>query len=537
MRTSISTLRCFLGVIAVAVLGLAVYSNTFHNSFHFDDFPSIVNNVAIRNIHDWKSIWSFWPTRFVAYFSFALNHHVNGFDILGYHVVSVLIHVAVALVVGWLAVLTTRSPRIAFFTSLIFLVHPLQTQPINYIFQRSVLLAAFFYIGSLALYVKAHCTREERPRPTRWIFYYIGSLASAILAIFSKETAITLPLMIGFYHYCFLKGEKSFPWKMVLPFFIIILLLPLTWLSVHGENLWGFKKAVEGYAGGVTVGQYFLTQIKVMVTYIRLLVVPVHQSVEYSYPLAKTLFEPPVMLSLLFLLAVLWTAAKNFNKYRLMSFGVFWFFITLLPESTIWPNNDVIFEHRLYLPLMGFSLFLASVPYYLFKEKTGTLALRLLLACVALYSVLAYQRNKVWENEFTLWDDAVHKFPHSQRAHLNRGAAYHVRGDLDHALEDYNMVIGLGPVTAITLSNRGAIFYRKGEMDLALANFKLAIEINSGYAGTYVNRGLLYRSQGKLDLALADFDKALAIMPNDPVAYGNRAEVYAAIMKTSPEHR
>ena len=176
----------------------------------------------------------------------------------------------------------------------------------------------------------------------------------------------------------------------------------------------------------------------------------------------------------------------------------------------------MVCEYRLYLPMAGFSIFIVGGLSYMFKEKNSTWVVRIGLAIVCVYSLLTYQRNKTWADEFTLWDDAVHKSPRNSLAYLNRGALYHNRGDLDLALADYNMIIGLGPVTAVTLSNRGQIFFLKGDIDLALANFELAIKINSGYAGTYINRGLLYEHQGNITKAVADYTKALAINPRLP---------------------
>ena len=523
-------------ICTILTLGIIVYTNTLLNSFHFDDYPEIINNVAIKNIFHLKDIWIFWPTRFVAYFSFALNYCWGGSKVLGYHLVSLAIHLGASLLVWQLTLLTLDSPAmrhekiaihrawIALLAGLIFLVHPLQTQPINYIFQRSVLLAAFFYLGALILFINARS--RQCKGSSRWKFYYGAALGSAILSVYSKETAISLPLMICLYEAYFLKGTGKFPWKMVLPFFVVLILLPLTWISMHPEILKGTKATVEGYAGGTDMGQYILTQLKVMVTYLRLLILPIHQRVEYDYTLVQSILEPMVLASAALLLFILAMAFRMARHYRLMSLGILWFFITLLPESSFWPNQDLIFEHRLYLPLMGFCIFLTSALFYLIQKFSSTLPVWILVVLVLMYSFMAFERNRAWHDELSLWDDAVKQSPKSARAYLNRGAAYQSRGDLDHAMQDYNMVIGLGPITAVTLSNRGTIFRQRGDFEHALANFNLAIKINPNYAGTYVNRGLLYRYEGKLDLALWDANKAVELMPHDADAHMLRGRIY-----------
>ena len=201
---------------AIVFLGVLVYANTFSNSFHFDDFKSILSNPSLRNILDFKAIWNFWPTRFVTYLSFALSYHFSKLNVFGYHFFNLIIHLANALLVWKLTLLTFRTPLlkdkkitswaypIAFFTGLIFVAHPIQTQAVTYIVQRTTSLAVFFYLASFVLYVQSRLTDKK--------VFYAGSLIAAILAMFTKEMAITLPFMVLFYENYFLK-EKKLPWK------------------------------------------------------------------------------------------------------------------------------------------------------------------------------------------------------------------------------------------------------------------------------------------------------------------------------------
>jgi len=510
-------------------LGALIYSNSFSNSFHFDDFPTIVNNPSIKSFHDLHDMWGSEPTRFIASFSFALNYHWGGLNVVGYHLLSLLIHVATAILVWRFVLLIAASSAdaswIAFFTAAIFLTHPLQTQAVNYIYQRAVLLAAFFYMSSLVLYIEANLAWEAK-RISRGQFYYGSSLICAALSMLSKENAVSLPFMICFCQWFLISENKIFDWRKIAPFFAVILIMPLSWGLLNFHTLMGIKKTFAGLAQGLTVQQYALTQGKVVLTYLKLLILPVHQRVEYDFTAVPSFFDGSVLGSLSLLAIILGTAVVLRKRFRLVSFGIFWFFITLMPESSFWPNRDLIYEHRLYLPMLGFGIFLSSALFYFFQGKRASLAIPILIALVAVYSILTYQRNKIWKSELTLWDDAVHQSPQSCRAYLNRGAAYQRQGDLDHALADYNMAIGLGPVEAVTLSNRGMIFEEKGEPDLALANFNLAIKTNPSFAGTYINRGKLYLMEGKFDQALEDFNKAIAAIPDDPEIYGDRAAIY-----------
>lgn len=120
-------------------------------------------------------------------------------------------------------------------------------------------------------------------------------------------------------------------------------------------------------------------------------------------------------------------------------------FLTLFPESSIIPIRDVIFEHRLYLPMVGYSFFLVSSMYYLFEDKSVKTMAIILLTIVACYSTLTYARNFVWKDEFSLWNDVIRKSPRKARPYNSRGLAYDRKGDPDLAMADYNRAIKIKP--------------------------------------------------------------------------------------------
>ena len=257
-------------------------------------------------------------------------------------------------------------------------------------------------------------------------------------------------------------------------------------------------QGVIGGATGITPLHYLLTQFRVMVTFIRLAFVPIHQNLDYDYPIYKNLFELPVLSSLLFLTAILYLAKRIFLKYRLVSFSICWFFLTLLPESSVLPLQDVIYEHRLYLPLAGYSIFLVSGVYYLFGKKNIKTMIIVLMMIIGINSVLTYQRNKIWMNELTLWNDTIRKSPYKARAYNNRGVIYKNLRNYMQAMADYNKAITLNPKDTDTLVNRGNIYASQGNPALAISDFSRAIEINPNDAQAYFNRGIIYADQKRI---------------------------------------
>ena len=205
--------------------------------------------------------------------------------------------------------------------------------------------------------------------------------------MFTKEITITLPLMVLLYEFSFLKTKKGFDWAYLFPFMLAIFIIPITmFFTVSGHSIssqeieMSFRRSIEYF-----LKQYLSTQFRVVCTYIRLVFLPINQNLDYDYSISKSIFEWPAFLSFLFLMAILFFAQRLFLKYRLLSFSIFWFFLTLLPESSLFPIQDVIFEHRLYLPLVGYSIFLVSGVYYLLGKnaiKTMVIVLTMIIAVI-----------------------------------------------------------------------------------------------------------------------------------------------------------
>ncbi|MFC1624162.1 tetratricopeptide repeat protein [Candidatus Omnitrophota bacterium] len=527
-----------LAIIILSCLGFLIYSNTLHSSFHFDDNPSIVENFNLRDIKDIKAIWDFWPPRFIGLFSFAFNYHLHGLNVFGYHLFNIIIHIISAILVFLFIKLTLSMPTIkdkkiasdpnifAIFTALIFLAHPLQTQAVTYIVQRFTSLATLFYLASLVLYIKSRLLEKETPSSGLWRAYYSLSLITVVIAMFTKEIAITLPLVILLYEFYFLRREKeSINWKRLIPFLVTILIVPLVMLSAKLVNVYEMRVSTEEITL-ISPMQYLLTQFRVIITYLRLLFLPLNQNVDYAYPISTTLLNLPTLASLLLLAIILISAIRLFNKHRLISFSIFWFFLVLLPESSVIPIKDVIFEHRLYLPMVGYSLFFVSLVYYLFKEKRARLILIMLTLLIASYSILTYERNKVWENDFTLWDDTACKSPNKARVYNNRGNAYQNKGNLRQALLDYNKAIRIDPEYIEAYNNRGNIYQNKGEVTQAISDYNKVIEIDPHYAEAYNNRGSAFLNKGDATKALLDFNKAIEIDPRYANAYNNRGNAH-----------
>lgn len=514
-----------LSIVLICCLGFIIYSNNFHSPFQLDDDHSIIDNISIRNLSDTNAIFSYFPTRFITDLSIAFNYHIGGLNVFGYHLFNLLVHLLSAIMVWWLVLLTLRAPAfkgnkmadyshiIAFFAGLLFVSHPIQTEGVTYIIQRAASLAALFYVSSIAFYARSRLSKDNLP-------YYILSLMALVLAMFSKEMTITLPLMIILYEFCFFR-EKGSSWKRLAPFIVGLLIIPITMVVTKSVDF-GQMHLVREPGPGISPLNYLLTQFRVISTYIRLLLIPVNQNLDYNYSISRTLLNIPVLLSLILLTVILVTAVKMRYKYKLVSFGIFWFFLALLPESSLIPIQDVIFEHRLYLPMVGYVMFLVGAIYYMFENKSLKPVIIILSVAVISYSMLTYNRNLVWRDKLTLWNDVIHKSPNKARPYYNRGFAYYQQGNLAQAMPDFNKAIKINPNYGEVYNIRGASYRAQGNLTQAISDYNIAIGIDPNFAEAYYNRGNVHYLQGNFAEAISDYTKAIEINPSFADAYNNR---------------
>ncbi|MBI4823370.1 MAG: hypothetical protein HY805_03955 [Nitrospirae bacterium] len=423
--------KSFVHVILISVLGLLVYSNTFHAPFQWDEHTFIVDNPLIQDISyflepskaEGFEYYSAFKSRYIGYLTFALNYRFHGTDVRGYHVFNITIHILNAMLVYFLVVLTfrtqflslrgteSRSNLIALFSALLFVSHPIQTEAVTYIFQRFVPLSAFFCLLSMVFYIKWRLSPSPNPLPRGEgargrvlpLLLYLTSLLSAVLAMKTKENAFTLPIVITLYEFLFFKGSLGKKILYLIPLLLTMLIIPLTLVGIDkpvGEII----EAVDSVAGiRAENWVYLYTEFRVIVTYIRLLFFPVNQNIYYDYPIYHSFLNLEVVLSFVFLLfifafAVYLIASSRRSDKRLIGFGILWFFIALSVESSIISLPMVINEYRLYLPSVGVLIAIASAASLLVErlrhKKIRVPVFSFFGLIVLVLSLAGYARNE-----------------------------------------------------------------------------------------------------------------------------------------------
>jgi hypothetical protein len=252
------------------------------------------------------------------------------------------------------------SYKVALFTSLVFISHPIQTQSVTYIIQRMTSMAGMFYLLTLVLYIKGRLAEGKSQ-----FFYFGGAVLSYLLGVFSKEVVAILPFFVALYEFYFFQNLELGPrGKKILLIFIGALLL----LGAFAFALWGHRYVnfiVEGYQRETfTMWERMLTQFRVVLYYLTLLVYP-HPSrlnLDYDFPISKSILDPPTtLISMAVIFGIIGYSLWVAKKRPVLSFCILWYFGNLVIESSILPI-EMVYEHRLYLPSIGpFILFSVGV--------------------------------------------------------------------------------------------------------------------------------------------------------------------------------
>ncbi len=528
-----------LGLGIVMLLGIIIYSNSFNCTFNFDDTPNIVQNTKILNL-DLSSLWHYSSNRFIPYLTFAINYHFGKLDVWGYHLVNLIIHLINSCLVWWLTLLIFSSPNmksnpisknknyLAFFVALLFVSHPLATQSVTYIVQRLASLVALFYLLSVALYMSARLM--DKDNKSKYVLF-AGSMIVGILALISKENSYTLPFAIMMIEIFFFQTKSikiNFKdYRVILIFVGLICFVVFVLFKVSS----GILKPIPPDWGNdfktITSFNYLLTQFNVIIKYIQLLFVPINQNLDYDFSISNNFFEIKTLLCFVLLLSLLVLAIFLFNKNKIISFGILWFFLALVVESSVIPISDVIFEHRTYLPSFGFFLTLSTLLYgFQQRQNYKNLVFTIFGLIVITNSYFTYNRNKVWENEITIWSDAISKSPSKARPYYNRGVFLDNNKKYPEALQDYNKAIDLQPNYAEAHCNRGNLLTHENRFDEAIKDLNKAIEVFPKYPEAYNNRGNLNAKLNKNKEALYDYNKAIGLNPKCFEAYSNRGQIF-----------
>jgi len=525
----------------VTVAGAAAYANSFRGEFVFDDNCDIVENTAIRHL---------WPiqnlliagaegqtglhSRPVVVVSFAFNYAVVRLNPLCYHITNLAIHLLAALLLFGIVRRTLLLPALlerfgraatwlALSVSLLWAVHPLQTEAVAYVVQRYESLMGLFYF--LALYAAIRCGTSTKP--DRWAML---TVAATLFALGSKEVAVSLPIVILLYDRAFLAGSFREAWRRRWGMYLGLL---AAWMVFFAWQYQVLNRAWAGYRLPVTWYAYAGSEPGVILHYLQLSFWPGSLCLDYGWPVANRAVEiVPPLLAIVGLLG-----ATVYGLFRRPAWGFLggWFFLILAPTSSVLPINDLAVEHRMYLSLaaviamvvIGGDLLLGGVLRFL-KVPTprrailhGTIGAVLIAAATVALGARTWLRNEDYRTGVSIWEDTVRQRPSNSRAHNNLSVGLVACGQVDKAVTHYQKALKLKPDDAEAHNNLGNVLARRGQIDEAIVQYQKALTIKPDYALAHDNLGIVLARRGQIKVAIAQYQKALTIKPDDALAHNS----------------
>jgi tetratricopeptide (TPR) repeat protein len=498
-------------IAGVLLVVFCVYANGLSGVFQFDDEHSLLANPHVRSL---AHVGDFFVDaqmfsrnlgsqmyRPLVLTSYAVNYYLDGYQPWGYQLVNLIAHAGVVAFAFLVLQQLGMSPIAAAAGVACFGIHPLTSEPVNYISARAESMAVLFYLSSLYFYLRS------RPRVS------IAALALLACGLACKAIIVTLPLLLLACEYWIFARKLRDIWGRVLPYALLVAAYVFATRAIVSEAL------VAAPLRGPSL--QLATQVKACLYYMRLVVMPHSQSIEHQFFVARGWSEGAVLAALLFLCSLAWLLLRS---HHLRGGGYFWLAWVLLAMLPTWvvPLNMLVNERRLYLALIG----LAGMVVWVAKDGKLFAPRWLLLAVAIAFAALTVQRNALWASEKALWQDASDHAPLMPRPHLRMGMLLRGEGESQAAEEAYRRVLALDPGYAPAYNNLGNLKRERGQSDEALSLYQTALELRPSYVEAMINLATTYSERGEYARAEELFLQALPLSPQREEIYNNLGTNY-----------
>ena len=510
-----------------------IYANHFHNGFHFDDSHTIEDNIFIRHLGNiplfFKDVTTFstLPShqnyRPLVTTTLAIDYWLaGGLKPFWFHLSTFILYIVQCILMFFLfykilkTVYSSESTDhiikyIALFGTAWYAFHTANAETLNYIISRSDTLSTLGVVASMVIYIYYPKLRS------RYVYFL-----PLIFGLFAKETAVTFFGLLFFYVILFEKQmsladifqKKNVKAvlssvKIILPALILCALFAVLNLKMMSKE----------YVAGGSRYFYLITQPFVILHYFFTFFLPVHLSADTDLYAFTTIFDFRFFLGAVFLIVMFWLIfyTSSIEELRPAAFGLIWFFIALLPTSSIIPLSEVLNDHRIFYPFIGLALASANIFHYLYikfniQHSSFIIAFALIVISANAYGV--HQRNKVWHSEESLWLDVTVKSPKNGRGLMNYGLTQMAKGNYNEALIYYEGALIYNPQYSYVFINLGILKNAMNKPVEAEAYFKRAMQLDSSYYGTfYYYANFLYKHNRNKE-AIPLYEKAIELSPN-----------------------
>ncbi len=534
--------RMLLAIAGMATLCGAIayiYGRTLDAPFIFDDVALIEANPSIRQL---------WPLvgmevegapltpspgtpvsgRPLVNLTFALNYHFGQFDPWGYHVVDIFLHACCALMIWAIMRRTLRLESfhgkfdqvagfLSFAVALVWAVHPLDTETVIYVTQRTELMMALFYLATMYACIRYWSTARPAARGA-WLM--LAAVCCA-LGMLSKEMMASAPAIMLLYERTFIAGSFGKALRRSWPLY---LLLALTWLPLVALNWQQPRTPLAGFGMGIDAVTYWYTQCQVLLYYMRLAVWPWPLMIYYDVPLLHGISQawPWVLSVALLALLTVWLVWRR----PALGFIPVWIVAILSPTLVVPCVGELAVERRMYLPLVAivalFVVGLCLVAVQLAgKFASARVARRAAVAVCSIgtvmlggvFTVAAANRSAMYQDELALWLDALPYQPKAPLVHINLGVLYAKRGHAKEAMEHFQTAVAVKPDSYEAHYNLARALEDENRPREATTHYREALRLEPQDVPSLTNFGRMLEYFGKTDEAIEQYEHAVRVNP------------------------
>jgi protein O-mannosyl-transferase len=515
-------------VIIILVITFIAFLPSLSNQFitSWDDQAYVTDNQTIRHLNS-NTLQEIFTTETAGSYvplpllTFAIEYKLFGLNPFYFHLTNLLLHLLCTFLVFHFFRLLKLNPIYAATGALLFSVHPMHVESVAWVTERKDLLYCLFYLASVIFYIEyINASGKKLLKILLCLFFFI-------LSLFSKITAVTLPLCLFLIDYYFYRPFKIRLIFEKIPFFILSLVFGLAEIIIFQTQ--GILNTTEV----ISLPKQIFLEFYALSAYIFKFFIPFRLSA--LYPSLRA-FGPGRLflyyISPVFIIFIGYLVYRASRKNRAILFGTLFFVINiiLINEAQLLSHGTGFLADRFsYLSYLGLCFIAgwSSQKICTDNKKYERFLPGAVFLMIMIFTGLTISRNKDWKDSITLWNDVIGKFPNKiSSAYSNRAAAWHDLGQFDNAIADYTSAIGIKPKDSALYNNRGVDYDKQKQLDLAIADYNKAINFSRGYAIAYNNRGFAYAKLEQWDKAIADYSSAIGMDPNLSQAYANRGGVY-----------
>ncbi len=521
------------------LLSALPYANTFRNGFVYDDITQVLNNPYIRNFRHLREIFTTTVWSYIGDFrgisnyyrplmtlGYLLCYRIFGPRAYGFHLANLIFHVGVVSLLFLVTQRMFQAVGLSFVAAALFAIHPIHTEAVDWIAAITEVELTFFYLLTFWFFLGL-----PRSGGRSSVMGQLAMGGSFVLALLSKEQAVTLPVLATVYEHLYRSDREETTRRQKSYRYAVLWLLWLAYILFRVCLLGGLAPAVQ--RPNLGPGQVLLSVLALIGQYGWKLLWPARLCAYYVFPedifplLPWTVAGCGVLIVWASLLAVLW------RRGRTASFGLVWLLATLAPVlNARWMAGNVLTERYLYLPSVGFCWVVSWACAGLWARPSRSRAIwryalvaaALLIVPLSLFRVVT--RNRDWRNDIVLYQNTLAVSPDALFIRNNLGVVYWDQGHEKEAEEEWSKALKLAPNDPYILHNLGLIPKKQKRFEEAIGYFLQALRTKPNYSDAHLDLGLAFKEMGRLKEAEEHLRGAVELSPLSVRARNSLGELY-----------